>query len=112
MPYQLKGRLLEVSNCKILCPCWVGEDPDPGTCDSVNVWHVDKGTVNRINVSGLTIATPNHIPGNVLKGNWRIVFYVDDKATPEQQETLLNVFSGKLRTLPVILRNFTARWLA
>ncbi len=96
MPYQLEGRLLEVCNCKVLCPCWIGEDPDPGHCDSVNAWHVDKGTVNGLDVSGLTIATLNHIPGNVLKGNWRIIFYVDDKATPQQQEALLNVFSGKL----------------
>lgn len=30
MPYELDGDLLEVCTCKILCPCWVGEDPDGG----------------------------------------------------------------------------------
>jgi hypothetical protein len=96
MAYELEGRLLEVCNCKVLCPCWIGEDPDNKSCDSVNAWHVDKGTINGVDVSGLTIATLNHIPGNVLKGNWRIIFYVDDKATPQQQEALVNAFSGKL----------------
>ena len=43
MAYQLEGKLLEVCTCKILCPCWVGEDPDgDGTCLSVNSWHIDK----------------------------------------------------------------------
>jgi len=28
MAYNLKGRLLEVCNCRVLCPCWIGEDPD------------------------------------------------------------------------------------
>ena len=32
MAYHLEGRLLEVCNCRVLCPCWIGEDPDNGTC--------------------------------------------------------------------------------
>ncbi len=36
------------------------------------------------------------IPGNVLNGNWRAVVYVDDKSTPQQEEALLNVWTGKL----------------
>jgi hypothetical protein len=27
MPYHLEGRLLEVCDCRVLCPCWIGEDP-------------------------------------------------------------------------------------
>jgi hypothetical protein len=33
--YQLEGRILEVCDCNVLCPCWIGEDPDNGTCDAV-----------------------------------------------------------------------------
>jgi len=36
--YEVEGRLLEVCNCNTLCPCWVGEDPDQGTCDAIAVW--------------------------------------------------------------------------
>ena len=36
------------------------------------------------------------MPGNALKGNWRAVVYVDDGAAPQQQEALLNVWTGKL----------------
>ena len=28
MGYRLEGDLLEVCDCKVLCPCWIGEDPD------------------------------------------------------------------------------------
>lgn len=96
MAYQLEGSLLEVCTCNILCPCWVGEDPDGGTCDGALAWHIEKGKVNGVDVSGLTFAALSHIPGNVLKGNWTIVAYVDDKATPKQQEALLDAFTGKL----------------
>jgi len=94
--YQLEGRLLEVCSCGVLCPCWVGADPDGGMCDGVVAWHIDRGTIQGIDVSGLTIAVSVHIPGNILAGNWRVLAYVDDKATPAQQDALLSVFTGKL----------------
>src|SRR6266699_5011475 len=94
--YQLEGRLLEVCSCGVLCPCWVGADPDWGTCDAAIGWHIDSGTIQGVDVSGLTIALSAHIPGNVLKGNWRALVYVDDQATQAQQDALLSVFTGKL----------------
>ncbi len=96
MAYQLEGRLLEVCTCKVVCPCWVGEDPDQGICEGVLAWCVDKGTINNVDVSGLTLAVMAHIPGNILKGNWRVVVYVDAKATAQQKEALLKVWTGKL----------------
>jgi hypothetical protein len=69
MAYQLEGSILEVCTCNILCPCWVGEDPDPGTCDAAMAYHFDKGNINGVDVSGLTLGLISHIPGNILKGN-------------------------------------------
>ncbi len=94
--YQLEGRLLEVCTCGVLCPCWVGADPDGGTCDSAVAWHVDHGTIQGVDVSGLTFAISVHIPGNILQGNWKALAYVDEKATPAQQDALLAVFTGKM----------------
>jgi hypothetical protein len=96
MAYELEGRLLEVCNCNVLCPCWIGEDPDNGTCDAVVAWRVDKGTVEGVDISDRTLATLTYIPGNILRGNWKVVAYVDDGATDEQQEALLKVFTGEL----------------
>jgi hypothetical protein len=95
MPYTLEGQLLEVCTCKAICPCWVGEDPDGGECKGVIFWHIQKGSVGSVDVSGLTIGVLAHIPGNVLAGNWRAVVYVDDKASPEQKDALLEVWTGK-----------------
>ena len=47
-------------------------------------------------MSGLTFAGVMDIPGNVLAGNWRAMVYMDDKSTPEQEEALLNLYTGKL----------------
>jgi len=94
--YHLEGRLLEVCNCRVLCPCWIGEDPDFGTCDTIVGWHFDKGTINGVDVAGCTICAIAHVPGNILKGNWRAAIYLSDKVTPKQEEAILSVYTGKL----------------
>ena len=96
MGYQLEGRLLEVCNCRVLCPCWIGEDPDFKTCDTIVAWHFDKGVINGVDVSDRTIALIAHIPGNILQGNWRAAVYLDDRVTPQQEQAILDVYTGKL----------------
>jgi hypothetical protein len=95
MAYTLEGRLLEVCTCKTLCPCWVGEDPDFGTCEGTLAWHFDSGNIDGIDVAGLTFAVLCHIPGNILQGNWKVVAFVDDHASKEQEEAILGVYTGK-----------------
>jgi hypothetical protein len=96
MAYNLEGRLLEVCNCRVLCPCWIGEDPDYGTCDTIVAWHFDKGKIGDVDVSGHTVALIAHVPGNILEGNWRAAVYLDDKVSPAQEEAILAVYTGKL----------------
>jgi hypothetical protein len=94
--YDLEGSLLEVCSCDVLCPCWIGEDPDNGTCESVVAYHFDRGTIRGVDVSGLTLASAVLIPGNVLEGNWKQVLFIDDKASDEQADAVLAAFRGEL----------------
>jgi hypothetical protein len=95
MSYNLEGRMLEACSCNAICPCWIGQDPDGGKCEGTIAWHFEKGQIDGIDVSGLTIAVAAHIPGNALKGNWRVVVFLDDKASSQQEKALLEVFTGK-----------------
>jgi hypothetical protein len=96
MAYHLEGRLLEVCDCRVLCPCWIGEDPDNGTCDSVLAYHFDSGVIEGVDVAGRTLALVSHIPGNVLAGNFRVAVYLDSGASDAQEKALLDVYTGKL----------------
>jgi hypothetical protein len=78
------------------CPCWIGDDPDGGACDAFVAYHVDRGQIRGVDVADLSLVLVSQIPGNVLAGNWRVVLFVDDRATPEQREALLDTFGGKL----------------
>ena len=94
--YQLEGTLLEVCNSETLCPCWIGDDPDNGFCQSVVAYNLKTGTITGVDVSGLTLIGVVHIPGNILEGNWKQAVLVDDRATDEQMDALLACFGGAL----------------
>jgi len=97
MAYEIEGRLLEVCTCNVLCPCWVGEDPDYKTCDTTLAWGIEKGTIEGVDVGGLTLAVSAHIPGNILTPkSWTAVVFVDERATAEQEGVMLRLFTGQL----------------
>jgi hypothetical protein len=96
MGYAVEGKLLEACSCGGPCPCWVGDDPDGGTCDAFLAYHYDKGHINDVDVSGLTLALVSKIPGNVLAGNWKMAVYVDSQASSKQKEAILAAHTGKL----------------
>ncbi len=97
MAYEIEGRLLEVCTCNVLCPCWVGEDPDYKTCDTVIAWGIEKGTIEGVDVGGLTMAVSAHIPKNILiPKSWKAVVFVDDRASADQEAAMIRLFTGQL----------------
>lgn len=114
MGYELEGTLLEACSCNVLCPCWIGEDPDPpGYCDSVNAYRFDRGVISGVDVSGLACAAINLIPGNVLTpASWKQVLVIDDRADDQQFEAIRDAFQGKLGGPLGDLAGLVAEWLA
>ena len=51
--YRVQGSILEACSCSAPCPCWIGEDPHGGVCDSFIAYRIDKGTIEGVDVSGI-----------------------------------------------------------
>lgn len=97
LAYDLEGTLLEACSCGVLCPCWIGEDPDGGTCDAFIAYHFDAGTIRGVDVSGLSVVNVVQIPGNVLApASWRVAIFVDERASDEQLDAIVAAYGGKL----------------
>ena len=94
--YRVQGALLEACSCNAPCPCWIGDDPDGGACDAFLAYRIDKGTIEGVDVSGIAFALVCQIPGNVLKGNWKVVVYMSNKAKAAQKKAILDAWTGKL----------------
>ena len=95
MSYRLEGSMMEYCTCNAICPCWLGEDPDGDVCYVAVAWHFDKGDIDGVDVSGLTLGAIAHVPGNILEGNWRVVVVVDDKSSQQQEDAILSVYTGQ-----------------
>jgi hypothetical protein len=75
----------------------VGQDPDGGSCDAFNAYRFQHGTIRGVDVSGLSFINVVHIPGNVLApGSWQVVSFVDDRASDEQFQAILDAYHGRL----------------
>jgi hypothetical protein len=94
--YSLEGTLIEACSCNVNCPCWIGEDPDLGSCYAIVAYGIKRGQIRDVDVSGLNLVLICNIPGNVLAGNWQIAAFVDERGTEEQRNALLDAFTGKL----------------
>lgn len=94
--YQMEGTLLEACSCGVLCPCWVGEDPDGGACFGMNAYHIEVGQIAGVDISGMNFITINLIPGNILApGSWRCVHLIDERGDERQRAAVLGVFRGR-----------------
>jgi hypothetical protein len=111
--YDLEGSLLEACSCEVLCPCWIGEDPDLGYCHSFNAYHFERGTIRGVDVSGMSLVVVCIIPGNVLSpASWRVVQFVDERGDDDQMAANHDAYQGRLGGPRADLAGLTGEVLA
>jgi hypothetical protein len=59
------------------------------------VFHVDKGRLGDVDLSGVDIALLNHFPSNITAGNWTMAIVVDESLSDEQAEAVERILSGQ-----------------
>ena len=109
VPWRVAGSYYEVCSCEAICPCRRSGGrkagrPSYATCDFALSWWIEAGHAGAVDLGGLKVvmagrweATPDD--------PWRVILYVDDRATPEQKDALAAVFLG--RAGGAISRGFT-----
>jgi hypothetical protein len=98
MSWNLKGSYAETCSCELMCPCNLSFDHGAtyDYCRATLVFTIGDGQVEGTDVAGLSVAIIIDTPKVMTEGNWRLGVFVDERATAEQQEKLLGVFSGQL----------------
>lgn len=96
MTYELRGEFLEACDCSVGCPCWVDESPHDDECAGIVAWHVERGEIGGVDVSGLTAVSVSHHGGHRQQANARVALFVDERATEDQLTALTDAFTGKL----------------
>jgi hypothetical protein len=97
MAWSLKGSYVETCSCDLICPCnaSLSHGAVYDYCRVVLVFAIEDGDIEGTDVSGLTVAAVADTPKVMTDGNWKVGVFVDERASDEQMEKLLAVFTGQ-----------------
>jgi len=98
MSWQLSGSYVETCSCDLICPCNATFDHGAtyDYCRVVLAFAIRKGEIDGTDVGGLNVAAIADTPKVMTDGNWRLGIFVDERASDEQMEKLVGVFSGQM----------------
>jgi hypothetical protein len=99
MAWKLEGTYFENCNCDWVCPCTITSFASLSTGDRCQVvlnYHVTRGEVDGVDVSGCSVSIVADSPKRMLDGGWRVGVIIDDKASKEQADKLTGVFAGQV----------------
>jgi hypothetical protein len=107
----VRGSYFEACNCEPLCPCRsiggrAGGRSTEGLCQFALSWRIDEGYAPDVELSGFAVVLAGFYYDDEPKSPWRVVLYFDERAGPEQQRWLADIFLG--RAGGTTLRNFAA----
>lgn len=86
--YAVEGTVLQAGD---LGPARTPGGASPPGC-MVTVWHVSRGSVSGVDVSGLTLVAVSHRDA----GSDQRVFFLDERASLEQVRPLVDLLQGRL----------------
>ena len=98
MSWSLKGSYVETCSCELMCPCNLSFDHGAtyDFCRVTLVFNIREGDVDGTDIAGLKVAVIADTPKVMTDGNWRLGLFLDERASDEQAEKLVQVFSGQL----------------
>jgi hypothetical protein len=98
MSWNLKGSYAETCSCELMCPCNLSLDHGAtyDFCRVTLAFNIREGEVEGVDIGGRRVVAIADTPKVMTEGNWRLGLFVDDQATDEQFDKLVQVFGGQL----------------
>jgi len=98
MAWSLKGSYAETCSCELMCPCNLSFDHG-ATYDfsrATLAFNIREGDVEGTDLAGVKLVLIIHTPKVMTDRNWKLGLFVDDGASDEQADKVVQVFSGQL----------------
>ena len=98
MSWSLKGSYAETCSCELMCPCNMSFDHGAtyDYCRVTLAFNIREGEIEGTDIAGRTVAAIADTPKVMTDGNWRLGVFIDDQATDEQFDKLVQLFGGQL----------------
>ena len=107
LAYRVRGSYFESCNCEAICPCRKigstrGGRSTYGECYGVLSWAIESGSVDGIEVGGLSVVLVYRYDDDEPGSPWSLVLHVDEDADRKQAAALKWLFLDGLHRLPWI----------
>jgi hypothetical protein len=98
MAWNLEGSYVETCSCELMCPCNLSLDHGAtyDFCRVTLVFNIREGEIEGVDIGGRRVVAIADTPKVMTEGNWRLGLFVDDQATDQQFDKLVQVFGGQL----------------
>src|SRR5262245_29529716 len=98
MSWTLKGSYVETCSCELMCPCNLSFDHGAtyDFCRATLVFNMQQGEIDGTDIAGMKVAMIIDTPKVMTEGNWRLGLFVEESASDEQFDKLVQVFTGQL----------------
>jgi hypothetical protein len=96
--WNLRGSYAETCSCELMCPCNLSFDHGAtyDFCRATLAFEIREGEIEGTEIGGLNIVAIIDTPKVMTDGNWRLGVFVDERASDEQADKLVQVFTGQL----------------
>ena len=98
MAWNLAGSYSETCSCELMCPCNMSFDHGAtyDFCRVTLAFSLREGSVDGTDIAGRKVVLIADTPKVMTDGNWRVGVFVDEDASEEQFDKLVQVFGGQL----------------
>jgi hypothetical protein len=98
MAWNLTGSYVETCSCELMCPCNLSFDHGAtyDFCRVTLAFNIRKGDIEGTDIAGRKVVLVADTPKVMTDGNWRLGVYIDDEASADQFDKLVQVFGGQL----------------
>jgi hypothetical protein len=98
--WSFEAEYVQACSCDYGCPCEFQAPPSRGFCEGVGAWRIIRGTYGSTSLDGLGLAFAARWPQAIHLGNGTAAIFVDERATAEQRDALLQIASGQAGGMP------------
>lgn len=100
LSWSVSGSYFETCNCVAVCPCRrqdgkAGDRSTFGVCQFLLTWRVVDGRFGDLSLADRTVAMAGFYDDDEAGQPWRVVLYVDERASRQQHDGLAAIFLGQ-----------------
>ena len=109
MAWKLTADYFENCSCNVICPCIATPDlhADFEICQAPMISRIAEGEYDGVRLDGLSFVVLIQSQQVMSSGNWRVGFYIDERADEAQRAALEAIVTGKAGGPPEFIASLT-----